>query len=226
LNVLQQFSDIHSRIVLFATVYFLLLNLLAAALFVWGELTLNDFVIALQLTLVQTFFGVIYLAYIANWKGVFLRYEDTNWFLAAIFAALGILFQFVVLYYSATVLPSVVLAFYSFLFVFVPFFAAFTENAFFIGVIADYFVDFFAAHFPRHVAIILGSIVGGLAAGLVSALFHMGRYGPAELIMVFFWFFWWSVASFLSGSTFYADFHHAIGNAAGFFRNVVEVIPA
>lgn len=219
--------DVHSLLVLFVTVYFALIAVLNGTLAAQGYVSFQSYVSAHTLVFINIFFGFAYLIYTNFWRGnVYLQYENTDWRKLVLYASLGAVLHLIIYFVSPSLssVSQIAAAVYMALLGSAYALVAFTENAFFIGVIGDYFAERFGHTRRGH---LLASLVAALAAGLTAATFHIGVYGssPVALAIVAFWFGYWTFASLETGSTLYADFHHAFGNYIGFVRSsVVEVI--
>lgn len=215
---LKGLHDAHTYLVVFAVAYFLLILVLGAAELYRGEISITEFLTADNLVMINIVMGLLYIAYVAFYRGkVYLRYEDTDrkkFFLVAAIGVLLHLFLSVLQVYVLSV-SGLAYALYTYLLGSALTFVAITENAFFIGVIGDYFAERY------------NELVGALAAGLAAMLYHVGVYGHSgiALLIVFIYFAYWAWASFYSRSTLYADLHHMIGNYVGFIYSVARVIP-
>ena len=206
--------DAHTALVIFTVVYFLLIFVIGSNLFIQGRLELAPYLSAHALVFVNIVMGLLYIGYVAYWKGkVFLAYENTDWKEFAKYAAVGALLHVFLRFIQTGYLFSVE-AIYTVLLGSAYAFVAITENAFFIGVIGDYFAERY------------NDIVGSLASGVAAVLYHLGVYGSSgmALLVVFTMFAYWAYASFKTRSTLYADLHHALGNYAGFVYSVVRVV--
>ena len=215
---LKELRDAHTYLVVFTISYFLLILVLGAAELYRGEITVLEFLTANNLVIINIIMGLLYLSYLAFYRGkVYLRYENTDkhrfLFVAAIGALLHVFLSVIQVYFFSV--NPLAYALYRFLLGSALTMVAITENAFFIGVIGDYFAERY------------NKIVGAVATGLAAMLYHVGVYGHSgtALLIVFIYFAYWAWASFYSGSTLYADLHHMIGNYIGFIYSVARVIP-
>ncbi len=223
---MAKLSDVHSIIVLLATIYFALIAVLNGAMAVNGVIPFQTYVSAHTLVFVNIFFGILYLVYVTKWKGdVVLLYENTDFRKLVFFALLGAALH-VLLYFAQVTLFSVsqlAVSVYYALLGSAYALVAFTENAFFIGVIGDFVAEHFT--YSRR-GNLIAAVVSALIAGVTAAVFHLGPYGSSlrALAIVAFWFGYWTFASLEMKSTLYADFHHAIGNYIGFVWSAVQVV--
>jgi len=218
--------DIHASIIILVTIYFVLVAVLNGALAVAGAISFETYVSSHTLVFVNIVFGFLYLLYAYRWKGQFyFRYENTDLKKFALFAAAGALIHTLSYMFFSGLLSvsTVAIQAYTILLGSAYALVAFTENAFFIGVIGDYIAERFNYTLRGK---LVASVVAGIAAGLAASVFHIGVYGgsPLALAVVAFWFGYWTFASLEMRSTLYADFHHAIGNYFGFVWSAVEVI--
>ncbi len=215
---LKNLRDAHTYLVVFAVAYFLLILVLGAAELYRGEISVTEFLTADNLVMINIVMGLLYIAYVAFYKGkIYLRYEATDrnkFFLVAAGGVLLHMFLSVLQVYVFSV-SGLAYALYTYLLGSALTMVAITENAFFIGVIGDYFAERY------------NTLIGALAAGLAAMIYHIGVYGHSgvALAVVFIYFAYWAWASFYSGSTLYADLHHMIGNYIGFIYSVARVIP-
>lgn len=225
-TIMAKLYDIHSILVLATTVYFALIAVLNGALAVNGVIPFQTYVSAHTLVFINIFFGIAYLLYVTMWKGnIILRYEDSIFRKLIFFAVLGVAFHVALYFLQHSLLSTSQLAIttYYLLLGMAYAFVAFTENAFFIGVIGDFVAEHFSYSRKGN---IIAAIISALVAGAVAAVFHFGPYGSSlrALAVVAFWFGFWTFASLETRSTLYADFHHAVGNYIGFIWSAVQVI--
>lgn len=219
-------TDVHSVLVLIATVYFALIAVLNGALAVSGVIPFQTYVSAHTLVFMNIFFGLVYLVYVTKWKGdVVLLYENTDFRRLVFFSILGALFHLVLYFVQTSVLSVSQLAVSMYYALLGSAYAlvAFTENAFFIGVVGDFIAEHFT--YSRR-GNIIAAVVSAIVAGITAAVFHLGPYGASlrALAVVAFWFGYWTFASLEMRSTLYADFHHAVGNYIGFVWSSVQVV--
>ena len=223
---MARLKDVHSIIVLLATIYFALIAVLNGDLAAQGVVPLQTYISAHTLVFVNIFFGLSYLIYVTKWKGdIFMTYEETDWRKTAAFAAIGALLHLLlyVIQVSIFSVSNVAVSLYYTLLGSAYAMVAFTENAFFIGVIGDFVAERFTYSRKGN---IFAAIVASLAVMLTTAVFHTGVYGSSlrALAVVGTMFGYWTFASLESRSTLYADFHHAIGNYIGFVYSAVQVV--
>ena len=201
--------------VVFTVVYFLLIFVIGSNLFIQGGYDVVKYLSAHALVFTNVVMGLLYIAYTAYWKGrVSLVYENTDWKRLPLYVSIGILLHIVLSALQYFGILSAVQLIYAYLLGSAYAFVAITENAFFIGVIGDYFTERY------------NQVIGSIAAGLAALIYHLGVYGYSlrALFIVFIYFTWWAFSSFRTRSTLYADFHHAVGNYFGFIYSVTRVI--
>lgn len=219
-------TDVHSIIVLLATVYFTLVAILNGILAANGVIPSQTYISTHTLVFANIVFGLTYLIYVTMWKGdIVLKYENTDVKKTIFFAFVGAVIH-LALYLAQTSLFSVSQVAESIYYALLGSAYAlvgFTENAFFIGVIGDLVAEHFSYSRKGH---LLAAIAAGVAVALTTALFHVGVYGSSlrALLVVGLMFGYWTFASLESKSTLYADFHHAIGNYIGFVYSAVQVV--
>lgn len=201
-------------VVMLAVMYFLLIFTIGSNLFARGELELIPYLSSHALVFINIVMGLLYIAYTAYYRGMLtFAYENTDFKRLPLYMGIGIVLHFLLAAFQ-THMFSVSLI-YALLLGSAYTFVAFTENAFFIGVVGDYVYEK-----TRN------ELVASVASGLAAVLYHLGVYGTSgiALFVVFAFFAYWAFASFRTRSTLYADLHHALGNYIGFIYSVTRVI--
>ena len=216
MNRTADLFDFHTILVILTVAFFVLTIVFGISLVTAGEITVSDYLSANALAIVNAIMGLLYVGYLAFWKGrVYLRYENTSPHDFAKYAAIG-LFLHAVFYFFGPSLASMIRSVYLYTLGLGYSLVGITENAFFIGVVAD----LVAERVRRY-----RELIASLVAGLTAVIYHVAVYGyyPFALLTVFTMFAYWAYASLKMRSTLYADVHHMVGNIVGFIRLSVVV---